>query len=73
MKDEPPHGSHPVTHDPETASPMDQGLYLHAEDEGMMTSLNKSIIATVSKYWGISLVGVGLLGLGYYLGRNRQA
>ena len=34
MKDEPPIGAYPVTHDPETASPMDQGLYLHAEDEG---------------------------------------
>ena len=73
MKDEPPIGAYPVTHDPETASPMDQGLYLHAEGEGMMSSLNKNIISTVSKYWGISLLGVGLLGLGYYLGRNRQA
>jgi hypothetical protein len=52
---------------------MDQGLYLHAEGEGMMKSLNKNIISTVSKYWGISLLGVGLLGLGFYLGRNRQA
>jgi hypothetical protein len=73
MKDEPPIGAYPVTHDPETASPMDQGLYLHAEDEGMMNSLNNKIISTVSQYWGISLVGLGLLGLGYYLGHNRQA
>jgi len=39
----------------------------------MMNSLNNKIISTVSQYWGISLVGLGLLGLGYYLGHNRQA
>ena len=73
MKDEPPNGAYPITHDPETASPMDQGLYLHAEDEGMMNSLNNKIISTVSQYWGISFLGVALLGFGYYMGRNRQA
>jgi hypothetical protein len=72
MKDEPPNGSYPITHDPETASPMDQGLY-HAESDGMMNSLNQNIISSVSKYWGISLLGVALLGLGYYFGHNRQA
>jgi hypothetical protein len=72
MKDEPPNGAYPITHDPETASPMDQGLY-HAEGDGIMNSLNQNIISTVSKYWGISFLGVALLGFGYYMGRNRQA
>jgi hypothetical protein len=51
---------------------MDQGLY-HAEGDGIMNSLNQNIISTVSKYWGISFLGVALLGFGYYMGRNRQA
>ena len=37
----------------------------------VLNTLNDTLAGAISKYWGIGLVGMSILGIGYYLGRKR--
>ena len=68
MREEPPVGAYPITHDIDTYPRQDHSAF---EAEGVLNTMNSKIMTGVQQYWGIGLVVASLVGVGFYLGRKK--
>lgn len=69
MRENPPFGAFPLTHDKNTLPPSEASNF-SAEYE-VLNTLNSTLSTAISKYWGIGLVAISLIGVGYYVGNKR--
>ena len=69
MREDPPVGGFPITHDVDTYPRQDRGAF---DSEGVLNTMNTKIMSGVKRYWGIGLVVASLVGVGFYLGRKKE-
>lgn len=69
LREDPPVGAFPLTHDKNTHPAPEQDAF--SAEMKVLNTLNDTLASAISKYWGIGLVGISILGIGYYLGRKR--
>lgn len=69
FREDPPVGAFPLTHDKNTLPAPEQDAF--SAEMKVLNTLNDTLAGAISKYWGIGLVGMSILGVGYYLGRKR--
>lgn len=69
FREDPPVGAFPLTHDKNTLPAPEQDAF--SAEMKVLNTLNDTLASAISKYWGIGLVGISILGIGYYLGRKR--
>jgi hypothetical protein len=68
MKEDPPVGGYPITHDVESYPINDRASFAA---DGVLNTMNEKIMTGVKQYWGIGLVVASLVGVGFYLGRKK--